>query len=584
GTITNRIEELSGSNHSTSDLEQLAIGNYYAGQQIMGYVGSDRILINGAIKRAQNSSVFETQQGFVKESFFNTSAGYFKVYLNATLSSGDPYAQVTLQVLSENTPMNSGDLLFIQVFSQQGQFDNASLYDNQGNYVRDLGYNAGSPAAPNGTIIAYSKQYNVFGEDGVALTFAGSSASPISDLEHWYRNAAFDSLSWIGVAYKAPNIAAGVLSSPIVAKVYPIEHLDYHLLNDTARFIAENVKNATVSPPVGFGFVAYGLALASANQPGNQTLSALAKSYWNYYYSRYGLSSNYGTPYARSINTLALAGFKLYGCNSTVEAFTRNFLGNTSGASIEEYGWGVAALYQLQRCTNSPSDRSLYESFLNSFFVRNGSYLGIIKAQTLGGIPAFTFQYGEAASGLMLGGVQYNNPVILQAMNAVYQSNVSGTLLNQPYHGDLGNTETIPAILLSTYLFQNEMRNQTGYWITGIQNANVTSIDYYNGTLLIGASGNNGKILVESSNGTASTIKIDGTGTYVVEQEVVTSTTTTTTTTTVTTTVTSTTTVIKYCALGEISSCSGTDWTFIILGLIFLGVGVLFIARYSRRK
>lgn len=570
GVITNRIAELSGTNHSTSDLKQLAIGNYYAGQQILGYVGSDRILINGVIKRSQNSSVFETQQGFVKESFFNTTAGYFKVYLNTTLSPGDPYAHITLQVLSENVSMNQNDLLFIQVFSSQGQFDNATLYDSHGNFLRNLGYNAGSPAAPNGTIIAYSKQYNVFGEDGVALNFAGSSSSPISDLEHWYQNAAFDSLSWIGVAYKAPDIAPGVMSLPIVAKVYPIEHLDYHLLNDTAKYISENVSNSPVSPPVGFGFVAYGLSLASANQPENQTLASLAKSYWNYYYTRYAESGNYGTPYARSINTLALAGFELYGCNSTVESFTRNFLGNTSGASIEEYGWAVAALYQLKQCTGSPSDVAVYDLFRNSYLSSDWNFLDLmLPSHSIGVIPSYTFQYGEAASGLMLGSVPYNNVAVLQAMDAVYQSNVSGTLLNQPYHGDLANTETIPAILLSSFLFQNEMRNETGYWITGLQNANITSIDYYNGTLLIGATGNNGKISLSSVNG-SKTLNIYGAGTYAVAQNVTTSTTTTTTTTTTTKNVT----VTEYCSLNGLSYCSATDWSIIALGAVFLVVGV----------
>ena len=35
----------------------------------------------------------------------------------------------------------------------------------------------------------------------------------------------------------------------------------------------------------------------------------------------------------------------------------------------------------------------------------------------------------------MLGGIPYNSPVVLALINAVYQSNVSGTVLNQPFHG-----------------------------------------------------------------------------------------------------------------------------------------------------
>ena len=107
----------------------------------------------------------------------------------------------------------------------------------------------------------------------------------------------------------------------------------------------------------------------------------------------------------------------------------------------------------------------------------------------------------------MLGAIPYNDPVVLEAMDAVYQSNVSGTLLNQPYHGDLANPETIPAYLLSTSLFQRELRNETGgYWISGIENANVTSVDYYKGTLLISSFGRNGSIEISSSNGTSNSV------------------------------------------------------------------------------
>ena len=81
-------------------------------------------------------------------------------------------------------------------------------------------------------------------------------------------------------------------------------------------------------------------------------------------------------------------------------------------------------------------------------------------------------------------------------MNAVYQSNVSGTVLIQPFRGDLANTETLPAYMLSTWLFQTEMMNSTGYSIVGLNNVNLTSIDYTKGTLLIGAMGNNGTIFI----------------------------------------------------------------------------------------
>jgi hypothetical protein len=563
GVITNRIASLDASNQSSSNLEQLAFGNYYAGEQILGYLGSDRLLINGTIYRSSSSAVFQTNDGFVKRSLFSISGSEFYLYLNASLNVGNPYVNVSLQVLPLNASTSSSDLLYLQVFSSQGQFDNASLY-NGGNYERALVYNGGSPSAQNGTIIAYSTQQSVFMQDSVAINFSGSASSPVDDFEHWYRDGAFNSMSWIGIAYNAPQDSSGRLSSPILTRVYPIEHLDYHLVNETAKYIAQNVKNTTVSPPVSFGFVAYGLALASAAQSNNESLATLARNYWNFYYAQYN-SSNYYTPYARSINVFALAGFKLYGCNSTVEQFTRNFLSNTSGASIEEDGWGTAALYQLQSCTGSSEDLALYDSFVNSFFTNNDHFTGVlpIGAASPTVVPSFTFQYAEAASGLILGHVPFNNPVVLSLMNAVYQSNVSDTVLNQPYHGDLANTETLPAYSLSTWLFQGEMKNETGYWISSLQGCNLTSILYSNNSLIIGANGGpSGSITLSSRNGSDTypmnksdsviLAEVPTTTVVLTNETTVTSTTTSTFTETVTLTVTSTTSSISTPTIGGI--------------------------------
>ena len=95
----------------------------------------------------------------------------------------------------------------------------------------------------------------------------------------------------------------------------------------------------------------------------------------------------------------------------------------------------------------------------------------------------------------MLGGVPFNYPTVIAAMNAVYQSNVNGTICNTPLGYDEANTETIPAYMLSTWLFEGEMKNETGNWITELENANITSISNSNDTLLIQAIGNTSSIL-----------------------------------------------------------------------------------------
>lgn len=581
--VTNRIAALQASNQS-STLEELAIGNYYEGEAILGYIGSDRLDVNGTIYRSTNATVYQTSDGFVKRSLFTTPNASFYVYVNATVTPGNPYVDASIQVMPVKTFLNSSDFLYLQVFSNSGQFDNVSLYDGGGNYLRPLSYDNGSPSAQNGTIIAYSKQDNVFTEDSVAISINYTN-SQVSDFEHWYQNPAFDNLSWFGIGYNSPDVSSGNMSAPIYAKIYPIEHMDYRLINDTAKYIAENVKNTTVSPPVSFGFIAYGLALASQANPSNQTLASLARNYWSYYYSRYA-SSVYYTPYARSINTFALAGFTLYGCNNTVEQFTHDFLGNTSGGSIEESGWAVAATYHLQACSELASDRALYESFLQSFVASSQSFARVVVNNNFVS-PSATFQFGEAASGLMLGGVPYNSPIVLALMSAVFQSNVSGTVLNYPYIGDLANTETLPAYSLSTCLFNKGMQNETGYTIAGLNRVNVTLLDYTNGTLFIGADGNNGTITISHNNSSQSFV-VNG-GTVIQVPRVVStvtktmtavSTTSVTVTHVSTTTYATTTTVTSSNGLYHYSIYLAAGLTLAVLGVAFFGFALL---RWKRR-
>ncbi|MCL5068880.1 MAG: hypothetical protein M1368_11100 [Thaumarchaeota archaeon] len=239
-SITNGIVQLEGNNVSTG-LDTLAIGNYYAGNTMLGYLGSDRILVSGKIYRSTDSVVFPITDGFSKRSLFETSGGDFYLYVNATLGVGKPYANISIQVLPLNISLTSSDLLYLQVFSTSGQFDNASLYSSNGTFSRALIYNGGSPSTQSGLIIPYSDQYNVFGQDSVAVSF-NNSTSNVDDFEHWYRDAAFDGQSWIGIAYYAPVSLVGKMSDPIFAKAYPLEHLDYHLVNDTAKYIGSNLK------------------------------------------------------------------------------------------------------------------------------------------------------------------------------------------------------------------------------------------------------------------------------------------------------------------------------------------------------
>jgi hypothetical protein len=525
-SISNGLVELPGDNATNSHFNQLAVGTSYTGNTNLAYIGGDRIwfnndTLNTAISSV-SSNVFLIPDGFSKKSLFQVGSASYLVSVNATLAPSSPFANVSIQLEPIGpSPTSSVAYLFLQAFNttNTNPFYSGSLYSTNGSYVASLGFRSSQGLSPKsgGILLSYSNATNVFstpnggnitGQDALAIKFGNES---IYDWEHWSQDNPF-SHSWFGLGYLAPHSVTGnSLSAPIYSQIYPLLHFDYHVANDTGKFIASSPSGVAVSPPVSFGFVSYGLALAASSDPSNQTLDDLARGYWNYYYTAYSYTgTNYGTPYARSINLLALAGFHLYGCNSTIENFARDFIGNSSGNSIEEYGWGVAALYQLQRCTGSSSDVSLYGSFVNSFLTSNLNFLEMAKANHLGVIPGYTFQYGEAALGLMLGGVPYNNPMVLEAMNAVFQSNQSGTLLNQPYHGDLANTETIPAYVLSVSLFQSGMRNQTGYWIASLRDANVTSIDYSNGTLLIGIDGNNGIVSLTSSSSSKTVSGIEG--------------------------------------------------------------------------
>jgi hypothetical protein len=514
-SITNGIVELQADNNA-SPSEQLAIGNYYAGYQPLAYLDGSRIWIDVrqgcCAYRAQSSTVFNITNGFSKRSLFVVNGSKYYVYVNASLAAGDPYAQVSLQVERLNSSSPQVKYAYLQLFntSTTYPFEKASLYATNGAFVSDLKSRGASPTVSGGIALAYSNHTSVFtsdgngvisGQDAVALSFGNQS---IYDVEHWINDTPF-SHSWLGIGYGIPGLTAGMKSAPVYVRVYPIEHFDYRLSNETARYIASSPRNVSVAPPVSFGFVSYGLSLLARS---NSSYSSLAKGYWNYYYDRY-VSSDYSTAYSRSTSLLALAGFTLYGCNSTVDGFTKAFVEHNLGSSIEEYGWAAAALHQLYRCTNDPSDLAFYQNVTRSFSL---DPIHFVRLSVRSGSADWTFQFGEAASGLMLGGVPFNNPSVLASMNGVYQSYVNGTILNKPFHGDLANTETLPAFMLSTWLFENEMRNATGYWISSLSNCNITSLSYTGNALTVSAIGRNGSLVLSG---------VEGSKTYLIKESVV---------------------------------------------------------------
>lgn len=506
-SVTNRIVIL-GTNPSRPELQRLSMGDYYAGPWTAGYLGADRIWYNGSAHRAVSATATVSADRFVKKALFSFDGLSFYTYLNSTFSIGDPYVRASVQIQPLNSTFGTGDYIYLQVFAggalQQYAFENATLFDGSGNQVRTAPFDAATPQGRSGMLIAYSNRTNVFDQDSVALRF---NATGIYDVEHWYLDGPFDGLSWVGLGYKVPSVKQEKLSTPVYADVYPIQHFDHHLMADTAKYIASNPRNVSVAPPVSFGFVARGLALYSNLHSDNQTLRKLATGYFDSYYRRYA-GTYPGTAYSRSLNVLALAGFELYRGNSSVENFTREFVGAFPGASVEEYGWAVAALQTLYTYTNSSSDHRLYKDALGSFVAGGDNFVGLKGNVSQ---PAYTFQFAEAASGLLTGKVVYNNSAVLWAMDEVFQSNSSGVLQNQPRKSDLANTETIPAYMLSTWLFKNAMRSQTGYWIEWVQSANITSIDYRGGQLKVDVAGRNGSLALGTPDGIVVYHGIDGT-------------------------------------------------------------------------
>lgn len=142
--------------------------------------------------------------------------------------------------------------------------------------------------------------------------------------------------------------------------------------------------------------------------------------------------------------------------------------------------------------TNSSNDLAVYQNVIGNFSLDPDHFLNVINASS----PAWAFQYGEAASGLMLAGVPFNSTSVLTNMNAVYESNINGTIFNKPFQGDWANTETLPAYMLSTWLFEGEMKNATDYWVSSLSNCNITSLSYVGGTLNVTATGRNGNLVL----------------------------------------------------------------------------------------
>jgi len=503
-SITNRIAMITD-DESASELLQLWVGDYYAGPWNAAYMGVDRIWYDGAAHRANSSTVVPIPGGYSKISYFAFDGLSFYTYLNATMRMGDPYVRISVQVRPMNSTFGSDDHVDLQVFAgptggnTQLAFESVSLFDSSGKPIEAVPLNNAIPPTESGILVTYSNRTNFNDQDSIAIAF---NSTDVASAEHWYLDGAFDGMSWAGLGYNVAETGKGELSVPVYADIYPIRHFDYRLLNNTTSYLATGPKNVSVAPPVTFGFISYGLSLLAQQDSG---YSSLARGFWNYYYAAYAHMS-VTSAYSRSTNLLALAGFAIYGCNSTVEAFTRAFVERSPGASIEEYGWAAAAIHRLYECTRSQGDLAQYKRVTGSF-VPSRAYFDVLA---FGGVNAnATFQFGEAASGLLIGGVPYNNQSVLMNMDAVYQSDVNGTIRNTPFGGDQANTETLPAYMISTWLFEGEMRNATDYWISGLSNCNVTSISYTGDTLTLNTVGRGGSLVLSGPGGNQ-TLLING--------------------------------------------------------------------------
>jgi len=380
--LTNGIVELHGDNSSDA-LEQLEIGNNYTGYLPLAYVGGDRLWLNVSLTccaiKSQSSTVFVIHDGFSKRSMYEVNGSEFDTFVNATLSLGAPYASVSLQVepLSSTGPPVS--YAFLQLFNTTTTypFETASYYAANGAFVKSLGARNATSVSGTGLAMTYSNHASVFtnyqsstvsGQDAVAVAFGNKS---IYDIEHWANDPPF-SHSWLGVGYNVPSLSPGTKGPAVDSEVFPLEHFDFRMANETSRYISSPRANVSVVPPVSFGFDALGLSLLAHNDP---AYLSIAKVFWNSYFDRYIGTSPF-TAYARSINTFALAGFELYGCNNqTVESFTRDYVGVSPGSSIEEYGWAAAALQQLSQCTKSQSDAALYHGVLSRFSPSSTSFI-----------------------------------------------------------------------------------------------------------------------------------------------------------------------------------------------------------------
>ncbi len=511
-SISNRLVELVATNSSSSPEQELAIGVSYPGSTELGFLAADRLDLKGAgcCFRASSSEVFAIKSGFSKRSFFDVRGNTFYTFLNASLESSYPYVQVTLQLEPISTVNDSVNYLYLQVFnstSSQTAFDSESILFSNGTVIKNSHSGAFQAGSSSGIVLAYSQNDSIFtsvnsgkvsGQDAVAIKY---DTQNLYDLEYWpIDRTGFSGQSWFGAGYQAPStLQPQELSPPVSAKIYPIFDFDYRLVNDTLHFINLNESDVAVSPPAGFGFLSLALALL-AERNSSYTNTEQAREYWNYYYSRYWLSTNDFTSYARSTSIFSLAGFEIYGCgNQSVVNFTRRFAERVRGDSVEEYAWTAAALHSLAKCTHNPSDWQAYNSTLNSIVPSRRSYIELeTNSSASPEEPVFTFQFGETLSALLLrGGAAFNQSALLAAANAVYEANSTGVPLNEPHPGaDLANTEALPAMMLGTYLFEGEMKNETGYWITHLSNVNLTYVNFSDSHLTLGVEGSNGTMVI----------------------------------------------------------------------------------------
>ncbi|ABW02317.1 hypothetical protein [Caldivirga maquilingensis] len=241
-------------------------------------------------------------------------------------------------------------------------------------------------------------------------------------------------------------------------------------------------SNADVSTPASFGYIALGSVLLGL-ETYNETVLDFAKGFINFWLPIVEDEVTHGLFYPRSVSTFLVAALLLEPYNGSIRQLALNYVespvtlnavkGGATGFGLT--AWLIRILGSMGYSNAAAAFNEYYRAQVDTIHEYEST-----SSPPLNIDYSIPYKAGEALFGWLEADLPYNDSgIALTLINIIFNDIIEVGANPPPFYvfSNFANTEGVPGILESTYLWQLRMLNSTGLTINEWKYLNVTGIN-----------------------------------------------------------------------------------------------------------